>query len=84
METGILVGRTAIVTEVAFSFFFFHYLFILFLAVLGLCCSTWDFCCGVQAFHCGRQVFSLYLWRVGSVVVACGLSCPAACGILVP
>ena len=32
--------------------------------------------------HCIMQDISL--WCVGSVVVACGLSCSAACGILVP
>ena len=26
-------------------------------------------------------VAALSLWNMGSVVVACGLSCPAACGI---
>ena len=50
-------------------FFFLKYLFIYFLAVSGLSCSTWG----------------LSLWHVGlSLVVARGLSCPEACGILVP
>ena len=40
----------------------------LFLAALGLSCHTWD----------------LSLWSVGSVAVACRLSCSEACGILVP
>ena len=44
----------------------------LFVAVLGLLSS------------CGMQVFSLSLRCVSSVVVAHGLSCPTACGILVP
>ena len=39
-----------------------------FLAALGLHCSVWALCYGVQA----------------SLAVARGLSCPAACGILVP
>ena len=34
--------------------------------------------CGLSS--CGAQAPE----RVGSVVVACGLCCPAACGILVP
>ena len=35
--------------------------------------ARWLSSCGVRALE-----------RVGSVVVACGLSCPVACGILVP
>ena len=38
------------------------------MAVLGLSCSTQD----------------LSFQRAGSVVAACGLSCPVACRILVP
>ena len=43
--------------------------------------------CGVQApghvgSSCGTQ--TLLLRHASSVVVVCGLSCPAACGILVP
>ena len=44
--------------------------------------------CGVHApervgsVACGTRDVSLR--RVSSVVVVCGLSCPAACGILVP
>ena len=38
------------------------------LAALGLCCGTWALCCTARA----------------SLVVALGLSCSEACGILVP
>ena len=38
------------------------------------------FCCGTRALHCGAQAPE----HTGSVVVACGLSCPMVCGILVP
>ena len=48
--------------------FFLIFIYLLFLAVLGLSCGTQD----------------LQLWHAGSVVVALGLSCPVACGILVP
>ena len=41
----------------------------------GLSCSARDLCCGMQ---------DLSLWHTGSLVVAHGLSCPEACGILVP
>ena len=69
-----------------------------FLAALGLSCDTWGLCwgvwnlllwcagfslvvaCGFSLSSCGAQA----LGCVGSVVVARGLSCPAACGILVP
>ena len=44
--------------------------------------------CGVQGPECMGSVvcgmWTLLLRRTSSVVVACGLSCPAACGILVP
>ena len=44
--------------------------------------------CGVWAQECLGLVvcgtWALYLRRASSVVVACGLSCPVACGILVP
>ena len=66
--------------------------FPLFLSVLGLpgcvrafsSCSKWRLLShwGAQASHCGG--FSLWTSGprlVGSVVVAHGLSCPAACGI---
>ena len=36
-------------------------------------CSVWAYCCRALALQCA-----------GSVVMAHGLSCPAACGILVP
>ena len=52
--------------------------------------------CGLLS-SCGVQLFSLSLWcagskvrglrswgHSGSLLEACGLSCPAACGILVP
>ena len=79
-------------------FLFIHlfiYLFIYLLAVLGRCCSTWAFpsCgergwatlhCGAWASHCGG--FSCCkAWSLGmraSVVVAHGLSCSAARGII--
>ena len=56
----------------------------LFLAVLGLCCCERAFSsCGVQTSHCSG--FSCCRARalggMGSVVVAHGLTCPAACGI---
>ena len=51
-------------------FFFNIYLFYLFLVALGLSCGTWDLHCSAQA--------SL------SLVVVHELSCPTACGILVP
>ena len=37
--------------------------------------------CGTQA---PERVGSVVLWHVGSLVEARGLSCPSACGILVP
>ena len=45
------------------------------MAASGLSCGTWDLRCGM---------WDLSLWCAGSVVVAHGLSCPAARGILVP
>ena len=45
------------------------------LAVLSLCCSTRDLCC---------ILLNLLFWDLGSVVAALWLSCPMACGILVP
>ena len=56
---------------VLFSFFFFSniYLFIYFLAALGLSCGTWDLLLQCAGF---------------SLVVERRLSCPSACGILVP
>ena len=58
---------------------FFSFNFYLFLAVLGLWCNTQASCCGGFSF-CRAQA----LGHIGSVVVAHGLSCPAACGMLVP
>ena len=61
------------------------------LAASGLSCSMWDLPCGMQnlSLWCvgsllRRSGFSLLLWHMGSVVVVHGLSCPVACGILVP
>ena len=60
-------------SRVSFSF---NILFIyLFMPMSGLSCGTRD-------LHCSMR--DLLLWCVGSVVVVCGLSCPTACGILVP
>ena len=47
--------------------------FFLFLA-LGLCCGAWAFS--------SRDAWAPE--HVGSVAAVCGLSCPVACGILVP
>ena len=41
----------------------------------NLCCGTWDLCC---------ILLNLLFWHLGSVVAALRLSCPMACGILVP
>ena len=61
------------------SFFFF----LIYLTVLGLCCSTWALRCCKQAFSsCSKP--GLVSGQVGSVAVAHGLSCPTAGGILVP
>ena len=67
----------------------------LFLAVSGLSCSTRDLCWGVQDLSLWRGLLVVVHGllsscrvqapgRVSSVVVAHGLSCPEACGILVP
>ena len=48
----------------------------LFLAASGIGCSTCDLCCGMQDFSLCHAGFS--------PVVACGFSCFAASGILVP
>ena len=53
---------------------FLNMYFIISLAKSGLSCSS-------RGPRCGMQLLWLY---TGSLVVACGLSCPAACGILVP
>ena len=80
--------------SVQMFFFPLKFIFIyLFLAALGLCpciCSEWQLvfvawifpyggfsCCGAKALGLRTQ----QLLRVGSVVVAPGLSCSAACGI---
>ena len=64
-----------------FIYLFFQYLFILFLAASGLSCSTQ----GPSLPHMGSGMWALSLQRVGfSLVAACGLGCPTACGILVP
>ena len=76
--------------------FFKNIYFIYFLAASGLSCCTWALRCSTWAFlqlwragsraselcSCGAQALSLR--HSSSVVVACELSCPAACGILVP
>ena len=51
--------------------------FVLFfyLAVLVLTCGTWELCCGMQ---------DILLRHTGFSLVVCGLSCPVACGALVP
>ena len=69
---------------------FLKYLFIYFiyLAVLGLSCGAQDLHCGVRApERAGRLLSSCSAWapeRTASVVAARRLSCPVACGILVP
>ena len=65
--------------------FYFLFLCILFLVLLGL--SGWAFSSyNAQASH--RGGFSCLGTQaprhVGSVVVVLGLSCPKACGILIP
>ena len=41
--------------------------------------------CGAQVFHCsGFSLQSMGSWHLGSVVAVHSLSCPLACGILVP
>ena len=59
------------------------------MAASGLSCGKWDLRCVALASlvvalglfsNCGTWA----LERMGSVVVARGLSCPVACGILVP
>ena len=75
-------------------FLIFIYLFIWLGRVLVAACRI--FRCSTRALRCGTQaslvavcrlLSSCGVWapeRAGSVVVARGLSCPAACGILVP
>jgi len=68
--------------EVLLSFF-------LSLAVLGLSCCTWSLAVSCGIFHCSTQL-AFQLWLSGSGACwfsSCGihgLSCPAACGLLVP
>ena len=51
------------------------------MAVLGLCCYVWAFSsCGALAFHCDSFPYCR-AWALGTVVMAHGLSHPAACGI---
>ena len=51
------------------------------MAALNLSRSTWDLLLWLAGFSsCDAQA----LEHEGSVVVACKLSCPVACGILVP
>ena len=51
--------------------FFFN----IYLAASGLCCSIQDLPCVMQG---------LSLWCTHSLIAILGLSCPTACGILVP
>ena len=73
-------------------FVFKIYLFIIYLAALGLSCGTRALRCGVRASvswcavsraHGLSSCNARALENVGSVVAVHGLSCPAACGILV-
>ena len=66
--------------------FFYVYLS---LAASGLSCGIWD----LSLWHSGvslamvpvfQSTWALYMQHTGSLVVACRLSCPVACGILVP
>ena len=78
-------------------FNFLKYFIYSFLAVLGLHCCTWAFSscgkqstlqvgctsfssCGAQALECKASVVAMH----GLRFVILGLSCPAACEILVP
>ena len=67
-------GSSELVLVSLFLNFFFKHLF-LYLSVLGLSRGTQDLPCVMRAH-------SLHL--EASVVVARGLSCSAACGILIP
>ena len=58
--------------------FYFLNVFV-FLAVSGLSCGTWDF----SLRHVGSSL-RCSACAGFSLGMACGLSCPAACGILVP
>ena len=57
----------------------FIYLFTWLHQVLVAACGLFVAACGLLS-SCGTQAPE----HVGSVVAACGLSCPTACGILVP
>ena len=59
-----------------YIYIFLKYLFIYFLAVSSLSCGTWD----LSLRHTGTSLPCAGF----SLVVVRGLSCPVACGILVP
>ena len=62
---------------------FYLFYFIFYLAASGLSCGTWGILVAAcRIFRC--SMWGLSLRHVGALVVAHGLSCPAACGILVP
>ena len=70
-----------------FFIFLFYFLFLCILVLVLLGLSGWAFSSyNAQASHCGG--FSCPGTQaprhVGSVVVVLGLSCPEACGILIP
>ena len=47
--------------------------------------SRWLLCCGAWALGARASVLAAdRLWSVGSVIVACRLSCFLSCGVLVP
>ena len=56
----------------------------LFLAASGLSCGTKSLCCSKQDLSIRCAGFFLVVAGEGSVLVACGLSCPGPFGILVP
>ena len=61
------------------------YLFVcLFLAASGLSCGMGDLCCSIWDLSLQPSGFFLVEGPRFSVVVVRGLSCPMACGILVP
>ena len=76
IELCIIAGYVLFFLINVISLFFFNILFLYFLAALCVSCGTQD----LSLWHVG---FSL-VWRTSSVVVAHGLSCHVACGILVP
>ena len=91
-----LLGYHEVFRNILFYFILFihcglFYFILKFLAVSGLICGTWDLslrrmgfslvaACGFSLSSCSAQAPE----HVSSVVVALRLSCPAACGILVP